>query len=55
VELDHHRITEISLEMSGLLEQQKLLLADTPIANSPLKTCINTPQETSVSATSATN
>ena len=33
VELDHHRIREISLEMSGLLEQQKLLLADTPIAN----------------------
>jgi len=33
VELDHHGITEISLEMSGLLEQQKLLLADTPIAN----------------------
>jgi len=33
MEMDHHRITEISLEMSGLLEQQKLLLARTPIAN----------------------
>ena len=31
--MDHHRITEIGLEMSGLLEQQKLLLARTPIAN----------------------
>jgi hypothetical protein len=32
VEMDHHRITEISLEMSGLLEQQKRVL-DTPLAN----------------------
>ena len=31
--MDHYRINEISLEMSGLLEQQMLLLADTPIAN----------------------
>lgn len=30
--MDHQRIAEISLEMSGLLEQQKRLLA-TPIAN----------------------
>jgi hypothetical protein len=32
VEVDHHRITKISSEMTGLLEQQKRLL-DTPIAN----------------------
>ena len=32
VEMDHRRITEISSEMTGLLEQQKRLL-DRPIAN----------------------
>jgi hypothetical protein len=31
--MDHYRITEISSEMSGLLDQQKQLLADTPFAN----------------------